>query len=73
MNQYNLIEMVLPYGIFAVLFVWLLYTTNKRNETREIMYQETIKKNQLIIAEQAKSFSSLSGDISGIRILIESK
>jgi hypothetical protein len=65
-----LLEMVIPYGIFASLFVWLLYTTNKRNECREQMYQRTIKENQKIILEQAKAFSSLSGDITEIRELL---
>ena len=65
-----LIELALPYGVFAVLFIWLLYATNKRNEQREDMYQATIVKNQEIISEQAKSFSSLSGDVSEIKELL---
>jgi|GEM_PF-1492724 len=63
----QLIELTIPYGLFALLFVWLLHTTNKRNELREDRYQDTIEKNQQIIAEQAKSFSGLSGDISKIK------
>jgi len=62
-----LLEMTLPYGIFALLFTWLLHTTNKRNEQRENMYQETICKNQEIICEQAQSFSCLSKDITEIK------
>lgn len=68
---YQLLEVVVPYGIFAVLFVWLLLHTNKRNEQREKMYQETIEKNQEIISEQAKSFGSLSSDIVEIKGLIK--
>ena len=56
----QLLEMAMPYGFFAILFVWLLYTTNKRNECREVMYQTIIKRNQEIILEQARSFSYLS-------------
>lgn len=63
----QLIQMSISYGFFAVLFVWLLYTTNKRNERREIMYQKAIKKNQEIIFEQAQSFSHLSDHISEMR------
>jgi hypothetical protein len=66
----SLLELAVPYGIFASLFVWLLYTTNKRNECREKMYQKTIRENQEIIFEQAKAFSSLSGDVSEIRDLL---
>ena len=65
-----LLELALPYGLFAVMFIWLLYATNKRNEQREDMYQATIGKNQEIIAEQAKSFSTLSGDVTEIKELL---
>ena len=65
-----LTELALPYGLFAVMFIWLLYATNKRNEQREDMYQATIGKNQEIIAEQAKSFSTLSGDVTEIKELL---
>ena len=63
----QLINMSVTYGIFAVLFVWLLHTTNKRNEVRENQYQLTIKKNQEIIAKQAQSFSNLTVDIREIK------
>ena len=66
-----LLDNIFTYGIFASLFVWLLYTTNNRNEYRENMYQKTIQKNQEIISEQAKSFSSLSGDITEIKDLLK--
>ena len=67
----QLLELTIPYGIFALLFVWLLHTTNKRNEIREDRYQETIEKNQQIISEQAKSFSGLSGDVSEIKDILK--
>lgn len=69
----NLLELAIPYGVFAILFVWLLHTTNKRNELRENMYQKTIEKNQEIISEQAKSFSSLSGDIKEIKDMLKKR
>ena len=66
----QLLELAIPYGIFALLFIWLLHTTNKRNELREDMYQKTIEKNQEIISQQAKSFSSLSGDVVEIKEML---
>jgi len=60
-------ENVISYGVFASLFVWLLHTTNKRNEKREDMYQAVIKENQKIIKEQATSFTSMSSDIKEIK------
>ncbi|MED2777823.1 BhlA/UviB family holin-like peptide, partial [Bacillus thuringiensis] len=33
-------------GAFAVLFVWMLFTTQKKNEQREEQYQKVIEKNQ---------------------------
>lgn len=65
-----LIDNAFTYGIFAGLFVWLLYTTNKRNECRESMYQNTIRKNQEIISEQAKAFGGLSSDVSEIKEIL---
>ena len=67
----KLLELAVPYGLFAILFIWLLHTTNKRNEIREDMYQKTIEKNQEIISEQAKSFSNLSGDVKEIKDILQ--
>jgi len=67
----QLFELTIPHGLFALLFVWLLHTTNKRNELREDQYQETIKKNQEIISQQAKSFSNLSGDVREIKEILK--
>ncbi|MCL2559377.1 MAG: BhlA/UviB family holin-like peptide [Turicibacter sp.] len=65
-----LLENALTYGIFAGLFVWLLHSTSKRNTIREDRYQKTIEKNQSIISEQAKAFSSLSCNVSDIKVMM---
>jgi len=65
-----LLDNIFTYGIFAGLFVWLLYTTNKRNECRERMYQQAIRKNQEIISEQAKAFGGLSSDVTEIKEML---
>ncbi len=54
-------------GAFAALFVWMLFTTQKMNEQREEQYQKVIEKNQQVIEEQAKAFSSLSKDLSDVK------
>ncbi len=54
-------------GAFVALFVWMLFTTQKKNEQREEQYQKVIEKNQGVIEEQAKAFSSLSKDVSDIK------
>ena len=69
----QLLQAVIPYGVFAVLFVWLLYTTNHRNECRERMYQRIIHENQAIISEQAKAFGNLSSDVTEIKGMLRSR
>ncbi|UIJ64651.1 bacteriocin biosynthesis protein [Bacillus cereus] len=54
-------------GAFAALFVRMLFTTQKKNEQREEQYQKVIEKNQQVIEEQAKAFSSLSKDLSDVK------
>ncbi len=54
-------------GAFAALFVWMLFTTQKKNEQREEQYQKVIEKNQAVIEEQAKAFGSLAKDVSDIK------
>ncbi|MCL6570602.1 MAG: bacteriocin biosynthesis protein [Bacillus sp. (in: Bacteria)] len=54
-------------GAFAALFVWMLFTTQKKNEQREEQYQKVIEKNQQVIEEQAKAFSLLSKDLSDVK------
>jgi len=58
-------------GIFGALFIWLLFTTMKKNEVREKEYQKTISENQEVIREQAKSFSLLSSDIAEIKGILK--
>ena len=64
------IENLLSYGIFAALFVWLLHTTNKRNEQREREYQKTINKNQEIIGDAQKIILKLSGEVEEIKHIL---
>lgn len=60
--------------MFALLFVWMLFSTMKNNKEREKQYQNVIDKNQIVIKEQAKAFSSLAKDVSEIKqIIVEGK
>lgn len=59
-------------GIFAVLFIWLLFDTRKDSKEREIKYQSTIDKNQQIINELANKFNVVE-DIKDDVELIKSK
>jgi len=69
-----IIDGVIKQGFFAALFVWLLWTTQKTNEKREFEYQKVITKNQKVIEEQSKAFTSLSRDVHEIKqILVEDK
>ncbi|MGU3439925.1 BhlA/UviB family holin-like peptide [Bacillus cereus] len=54
-------------GSFAALFVWMLFTTQKKNEQREMQYQKVIEKNQEVITKQADAFGDLSKDVSDIK------
>jgi hypothetical protein len=65
---------LLKEGGFAALFVWMLFSTMKNNKEREMKYQDVIDKNQTVIEEQAKAFSSLAKDVSEIKqILVDDK
>lgn len=66
----KIFDMFLKEGAFAILFVWMLFATMKNNKERETKYQEVIDKNQLVIEEQAKAFSSLSKDITEIKQIL---
>jgi hypothetical protein len=59
-------------GIFAVLFIWLLFDTRKDSKDREIKYQSTIDKNQQVISELASKFNVVE-DIKDDVELIKSK
>ena len=47
------LDLIVSQGIFAVLFVYLLLDTKKDSKEREVKYQETIAKNQVIISDLA--------------------
>ena len=66
----QVISNVIQYGVFAGLFVWLLYTTNKRNVAREKEYQSFVRENQEIIKEQALAFTSMSKDVKEIKFVL---
>ncbi|MCY9747939.1 BhlA/UviB family holin-like peptide [Paenibacillus larvae] len=66
-------DTALNIGIFGALFIWLLFTTMKKNEVREKEYQKTISENQEVIREQVKSFSLLSSDIAEIKGILKGK
>ncbi|MED4401343.1 BhlA/UviB family holin-like peptide [Metabacillus fastidiosus] len=66
----QILNLFLKEGGYALLFVWMLYSTMKNNKERETKYQEVIDKNQSVIEEQAKAFSSLSKDVSEIKQII---
>ncbi|MCQ6306729.1 BhlA/UviB family holin-like peptide [Bacillus cereus] len=58
---------IMQQGPFAALFVWMLFTTQKKNEEREEKYQVVIEKNQEVITKQADAFGDLSKDVSEIK------
>ena len=53
-------------GAFATLFVWMLFTTQKRMNSAKNNIKKLLK-NQQVIEEQAKAFSSLSKDLSDVK------
>lgn len=53
-------------SIRSVICVDAYYYT-KKNEQREEQYQKVIEKNQQVIEEQAKAFSSLAKDLSDVK------
>lgn len=65
-------KIAITQGIFAVLFIWLLFDTRKDSKEREIKYQSTIDKNQQIINELAAKFDVVE-DIKEDVELIKSK
>jgi hypothetical protein len=63
-------NMFIKEGGFALLFVWMLFSTMKNNKERETKYQEVINKNQSVIEEQAKAFSSIAKDVTEIKQIL---
>lgn len=53
----EVIKLVATNGAFAVLFVWLLFNTQKENAKREADYRKTIEKNQNVITELTKNLN----------------
>lgn len=70
MMDEQIFNMFLKEGGYALLFVWMLFSTMKNNKEREREYQDVIKQNQEVISEQAKAFSSLAKDVSEIKQII---
>ena len=68
----QILSNIIQYGVFASLFAWLLYTTNKRNVAREKEYQIVVRENQEIIKEQALAFTSISKDVKEIKFMLRS-
>jgi len=66
-----IINDLVSYGIFAILFGWLLYTTNKHNEKREERYHEMFKENQAIISKQGELLDRLSNDVKEIKYVLQ--
>lgn len=66
----QIINMFLKEGGYALLFVWMLYSTMKNNKEREIKYQDIVDKNQRVIEKQAEAFSSLSKDVHEIKQIV---
>lgn len=66
---------LIAYGPFAALFCWLLFDTQKKNETREGKYQDTINKNQEIILELTNKFNIMDDvkkDVEEIKTYVKS-
>ena len=51
---------------FSVLFVWLLLDTNKKNENRELKYQEVIKN----LSENISIIQDVKEDIEDIKNVV---
>jgi BhlA holin family len=66
----QILNLFLKEGGYALLFVWMLYSTMKTNKERELKYQEIVDKNQSVIEKQAEAFSSLSKDVNEIKQII---
>ncbi|PKF90557.1 bacteriocin biosynthesis protein [Bacillus sp. BA3] len=66
----EIFNLFLKQGGYAVLFVWLLWTTMKTNKEREENYQAVIEKNQDVIETQAQAFSTLAQDVNEIKQII---
>lgn len=50
---------IVEYGIFGMLFIWLLKDTVKKTDEREKIYTKTIEQNQEIIQNQSKALEGI--------------
>lgn len=51
---------IVEYGIFGILFIWLLKDTVKKTDEREKIYTQTIEQNQEIIQNQSKALEGIA-------------
>lgn len=56
----EILKTVASQGIWALLFVWMLFKTMKENKLREDKMNETIDGNQLVIQSLAKSLEMVN-------------
>lgn len=71
-----LMELVLSQGVFASLFVWLLFTTKKDSKEREVKYQEVIKElaeSNREIADKINIVEKIEEDVEEIKNKINNK
>jgi len=60
------IEQVVTNGIFTILFVWLLKTTNDRNEQREEEYRACLREYRIVLTTMGDNLGRISKDIENI-------
>jgi len=65
------IDFIVTNGIFAALFIWLLKTTNDRNERRENDYRECMREYRKIMASMGENLARMSKDIEEINYKID--
>lgn len=69
MNK-DIIDLVISQGVFATLFIWILFDTRKENKIRENKYQDIINS----LADRLGEMKDIKDDILQIRNkLLENK
>lgn len=63
----TIIDGLLTYGPFAVLFAWLLFYTLKENSKREINYQNIINK----LTDKFDVVEDIKKDVDEIKIILK--
>lgn len=66
-----LLDIGIKEGIFAVLFIWLLYTTMKKSQEREDKLYTFLEGMKTEFAKLVGSYEKLSEDVDSIRKDIE--